>query len=183
MVRRTFLGYGLMLLGFGRRAWAQLMTEAPRYSPLSHPVRIPLESVTVPWQPVTFTAEAMAPAAATTASRRVLISGVVFRRSGVRGAGAPGSIDELSALCVTCPHEQCPVELVTDEARLAKMSGGRTLHPMFECGCHFSKFDASEEGAWVSGVAYRGLFRFRVGVVRDGTVEINEIEEEALSVV
>jgi Rieske Fe-S protein len=83
---------------------------------------------------------------------------------------------------VTCPHEQCPVELVTDEARLAKMSGGTTLHPMFECGCHFSKFDASEEGLGLRRW-YRGLFRFRVGVVRDGTVEINEIEEEALSVV
>ena len=54
---------------------------------------------------------------------------------------------------------------------------------MFECGCHFSKFDAVNDGAWISGVAYRGLFRFRIGAVTDGTVEINEIEEEALSVV
>ena len=89
----------------------------------------------------------------------------------------------LSALCVICPHEQCAVALVTDPERLAKMSGNTSGRPLFECACHFSKFDASEEGAWVSGVAYRGLFRFRVGAVSDGTVEINEIEEEALSVV
>jgi len=89
----------------------------------------------------------------------------------------------LSALSVICPHEQCAVALVTDPERLAKMTGSTTGRPLFECACHFSKFDASEDGAWISGVAYRGLFRFRIGSVTDGTVEINEIEEEALSAV
>ncbi len=56
-------------------------------------------------------------------------------------------------------------------------------YPLFECGCHLSKFDAREDGAWVSGLAYRGLFRFRVGAVSSDTAEITEIEEEALSVV
>jgi len=177
MFRRTFLGYGLVLVGFTRRAWAQLTTEPPRYSPLTQPVRIPLESVTTPWRPVSFVAEAVLPPTSGTPSRRVLIKGVLFRKETADNSS-------LSALCVTCPHEQCPVELITDQARLAKMTGSTTTqHPMFECGCHFSKFDASEEGAWISGVAYRGLFRFRVGAVSGGTVEINEVEEEALSVV
>ena len=177
MLRRTFVGFGLMLGGFSRRAWAQLTTAPPRYSPLTHPVRIPLDSVTIPWRPVSFVAEAVMPPDSATPGRRVLIKGVLFRKE-------PADISsELSALCVTCPHEQCPVELVTDQARLARMSGNTTGHPMFECGCHFSKFDASEEGAWISGVADRGLFRFRIGAVTDGNVEINEIEEEALSVV
>ena len=70
-----------MLVGFGRRAWAQLADGAPRYFPLSQPIRIPLDAVKVPWQPVTFTAEAMAPATATTASRRVLISGCCSERA------------------------------------------------------------------------------------------------------
>ena len=57
-----------------------------------------------------FTAEAMAPATSTTARRRVLISGVLFRRS----ASDDSSTKDLSALCLTCPHEQCKVDLVTD---------------------------------------------------------------------
>ena len=177
MFRRTFLGYGLMLVGGGRRAWAQITSAPPRYAPLTRPVRIPLDSVTIPWRPVSFTGEAVTSPAAETPGRRVLIKGVLYRK-----AIGDGSSD-LGALCVTCPHEQCPIDLVTDPARLAKMSVPEPKHPLFECGCHFSKFDAQEDGAWVSGVAYRGLFRFRVSAVSDGTVEINEIEEEALSVV
>ena len=72
---------------------------------------------------------------------------------------------------------------MTDPERLARMSVPEPKYPLFECGCHFSKFDAREDGAWVSGLAYRGLFRFRVGAVSNETAEITEIEEEALSVV
>ena len=168
-----------MLLGLGRRAWAQLADASLRYAALSRPVRIPLEAVTIPWQPVTFTAEAMAPATASTASRRVLISGVLFRR-GVRGAGAPGSIEELSALCLTCPHEQCKVDFVTDADYLARITGGTATHPLFECGCHSSVFDAQEDGARVSGETPRGLYRFRIAGIGGGVVEINEVEETAL---
>ena len=77
-----------MLAGAGRRVWAQPADGAPRYFPLTTPIRIPLDAVKIPWQPVTFTAEAMAPSTATTASRRVLISGVLVpkRRSGRRPA-------------------------------------------------------------------------------------------------
>ena len=189
MRRRTLIGYGLMLAGSSRRVWAQLTTAPPRYSALTQPVRIPLASVTMPWRPVSFVGEAVLPSDSATPGRRVLIKGVLFRKELAdksTDAGAPSAaaaLGWLSALCVTCPHEQCPVALVTDPERLAKMSGSTDGHPMFECGCHFSKFDAVNDGAWISGVAYRGLFRFRIGAVTDGTVEINEIEEEALSVV
>ena len=177
MRRRTFLGFGLMLAGFSRRAWAQLTTAPTRYSPLTHPVRIPLDSVAIPWHPAPFVAEAVLPPGSEAPGRRVLIKGVLFRKETADDSSG------LSALSVICPHEQCSVALVTDPERLAKMSGNTSGRPLFECACHFSKFDASEEGAWVSGVAYRGLFRFRIGAMSDGTAEINEIEEEALSVV
>jgi hypothetical protein len=42
-------------------------------------------------------------------------------------------------------------------------------------------FDAADEGARLSGETPRGLYRFRIGGVRDGIVEIPEIEEVALS--
>ena len=100
----------------------------------------------------------------------MLISGVLFRTD-----------TALSALCVTCPHEQCQVDLVTDEARWRAWPARRPTHPLFECGCHFSVFDAAEEGARLSGETPRGLYRFRVAGVRDGMVEITEIEEVALS--
>jgi Rieske Fe-S protein len=177
MFRRAFLAYGLMLGGVSRRVWAQLATAAPRFTKLTQPVRIPLDSVVTPWHPVPFVAEAVLPPASQTPGQRVLIKGVLFRKESVDTTPA------LSALSVICPHEQCVVALVTDPERLAKMTGSATARPLFECACHFSKFDASEEGAWISGVAYRGLFRFRISSVTDGTVEINEIEEEALSAV
>ena len=140
---------------------------------LSRPVRIPLEAVATPWHPVPFVAEAHFRATAPArpaAERRVLISGVLFRTEA-----------NLSALCVTCPHEQCQVDLVTDEERLARMPGRRSSHPLFECGCHFSVFDAANEGARLSGETPRGLYRFRIAGVHDGIVEITEIEEVALS--
>jgi Rieske Fe-S protein len=177
MRRRTFFSVGLTLVGFSRRAWAQLTTAPPRFTPLTQPVRIPLDSVAIPWHPVSFVGESVTPPGSEIPGRRVLIKGVLFRKQTADNSSG------LSALSVICPHEQCAVALVTDPERLAKMSGNTSGRPLFECACHFSKFDASEEGAWVSGVAYRGLFRFRVDAVSDGIVEINEIEEEALSVV
>lgn len=176
IVRRTFLGFGLILAGGGRRGWAQIADAPSGYAPLTSPVRIPLDSVTTPWHAVPFKAEAMTAAGAGAPARRVVINGVLYRK--VMDDGSSG----LSALCVTCPHELCPVALVTDSERLVKM-GSDAKNPLFECGCHFSKFDAREDGEWVSGVAYRGLFRFRVGAVSNETVEITHVEEEALSVV
>ena len=48
-----------MLVGGGRWARAQITGAPSRYAPLTRPVRIPLDSVTTPWRPVSFTAEAM----------------------------------------------------------------------------------------------------------------------------
>lgn len=166
MNRRVFLAGGLGLAGFVRRAWAQIATPSVpvRYAPLTRPVKIPIAAIAHPWQPVPFVAEGAVQ------SRRVLISGVLFRTD-----------MEMTALCVTCPHEQCHVDLVTDEARLVRMTGQKPTHPLFECGCHFSVFNAADEGARLSGESPRGLYRFGIGGVRDGMVEITEIEAAALS--
>ncbi|RPI56842.1 MAG: hypothetical protein EHM55_03910 [Acidobacteria bacterium] len=168
--RRFFLATGLALVGFGRRVWAQVAGLPIRYAALTRPVRIPLQDVTEPWQPVAFVAEAMAPATTTAPPRRVLISGVLFR--------TPAN---LSALCVTCPHEQCQVDLVTDQARLRRMSDGTPTRPLFECGCHLSLFDAAADGARLSGEAPRGLYRFRIANTSGEAVEITGIEDVALS--
>lgn len=170
--------------------WAQLAAPTPpvRYAALARPVSIPVEAVTKLWHPVPFVAEVTTP-------RRILISGVLFRTASAaargdgvthaerasQGAGGPGSAEALSALCVTCPHEQCHVELVTDETRLARMAAEKPAHPLFECGCHFSLFDAAADGARISGEAPRGLYRFRIAGLREGAVEITHIEETALS--
>jgi Rieske Fe-S protein len=169
VTRRFFVGIGLALAGLGRRAWAQI-AEPPqpiRYARLARPVRIPLSHVATPWQPVPFVAEGA------DSGRRVLISGVLFRRAPAR--------DALSALCVTCPHEQCQVDLITDRERLARLSGADAARPVFECGCHLSVFDAANEGARISGETPRGLYRFRIGDVRDDAVVISEVEAAALS--
>jgi Rieske Fe-S protein len=171
MVRRTFLALGLLLAGIGRRAWAQVVDAGTRYFPLARPVRIPLAELSEPWRPVAFVAEAAVPLPAG-GSRRVLISGVVFRKS-----------EGLSALCLTCPHEQCRVDLVTDQTQLVKMTGRTDSHPLFECGCHSSVFDAQNDGARVAGETPRGLFRFRFAQTGGDSVEISEIEEDALTVV
>jgi Rieske Fe-S protein len=163
-----------MFLGFGRRAWAQLATAAPVFRALTKPVQIPLDSIRVAYHPVPFKAEGMAPARGSSPSHRVLLSGVLYRR---RDGDEPGA---LSALCITCPHEQCEVELVDDAKRLAALKGGVSTHPMFVCGCHASVFDAQADGAWVDGPAARGLYQFRARMAAGGIVEIHEIEETAL---
>ena len=166
MKRRVFLASGLALLGHVRRAWAQFVNApAPtRYAALTTPVKIPVDAVAERWHPVSFVAEGLSK------SRRVLINGVLFRTE-----------TDLSALCVTCPHEQCQVDLVTDGERLARMIGGNKGQPLFECGCHLSIFDAAAQGARVSGETPRGLYLFKIAGVRDGLVDITEIEEAALS--
>jgi Rieske Fe-S protein len=174
MFRRTFLLLGAMLVGLPRRAWTRLSRADPGFQPLTTPVRVPLGQLSADWQPVAFKAEAMQAGDSHAAARRVIISGVVFR--------AGGAAPDLRALCVTCPHEQCEVQLVTDPARLARMAGGASGYPLFECGCHFSVFDASDNGARLAGPAPRGLFRFTAHTVGD-QVEIDAIEREALSFV
>ena len=179
MIRRTFLVVAFALAGISRRAWTQTADAAPRYFPLSRPVRIPLADVSQPWRLVSFTAEAMAPTRGNAAGRRVLMSGVLFRRT----PPADRVESSLSALCLTCPHEQCRVDLITDPSQLVTISGKPDNDPVFECGCHSSVFDARNDGARIAGETPRGLFRFRITSVSDDAVEIGEIEEEALLVV
>jgi Rieske Fe-S protein len=167
MIRRAFLAHGLMLIGFSRQ-------PSVRYARLTAPVRIPLEAVKAPWRPVDFKVEAVAPSAAAT-QRRVLLSGALFRRA--MGDGPP----ELSALCVTCTHEQCQVDFIAEPAKLPRTDRVVT-RPVFLCACHSSIFDAADEGAWISGPAPRGLYRFRARVDGD-VVAIDEVEEDALSAV
>lgn len=171
MFRRTFIVCGLMLAS-ARRAWAQLASPTPKYHPLNKPVRVPLVKVVTPWTTVPFTAEATAPGA--NGGRRVLISGVLFRTA------AKDHPSELSALCLTCPHEQCQVDLITDAARLATIKSAPG-HPVFQCGCHASVFDALADGAALDGPTPRGLYRFRVKVAAGDTAEIDQVEEDALS--
>jgi Rieske Fe-S protein len=170
--RRAFLAWGLMLPGISRRVRAQLTSASGRYVPLTAPVRIPLDAVTTPWRPVPFRAEAVTPPAPATPSRRVLLNGVLFRR--VTGDKRP----ELSALCVTCTHEQCQVDFIAEPTTLPRTDRVMT-HPVFLCACHSSVFDAVDDGAWVAGPAPRGLYRFRIRVDAEA-VEIGEVEEDAL---
>jgi Rieske Fe-S protein len=172
MIRRTFLIIGLVLLGCGRRMRAQPTSASARYAPLTAPVRIPLEAVTTPWRPVPFRAEAAAPPPGAMPARRVLVNGVLFRReTGPEHA-------ELSALCVTCTHEQCQVDFIAEPAALPRTERVIT-HPVFLCACHSSVFDAVDEGAWIAGPAPRGLYRFRLRIDAD-SVEIDAVEEDAL---
>jgi Rieske Fe-S protein len=179
--RRNFITAGLALVGFrSRRAWAQDAGPPIRYAALTRPVRIPVQDVVTPWTPVPFVAEAMAPSKAAPPPRRVLIHGVLFRHAGASPAsGSPPTVRDLTALCVTCPHEQCQVDLVTDAAQISRMTGGTSARPLFECGCHLSVFD-SADGAKISGETPRGLYRFRIADVSQGSVEIGEVEEVAL---
>jgi Rieske Fe-S protein len=171
MLRRRFVALIGLLAGFGRRAIGQGAAASPKYAALARPIRIALASVAEPWRPVRFTAEAAA-RRPDGGSRRVLIAGVVFRTG-----------ERLSALCLTCPHEQCRVDLITSPEQLEKMTGRPDSHPLFECGCHFSVFDAQNDGARVSGETPRGLFRFRIATADGDSVEIMEIEEDALAMV
>jgi Rieske Fe-S protein len=169
MIRRSFLITGLTVLLPGRRVWEQPASSSTRYSPLTVPVRIPIEAVRTPWQPESFKAEAVAPPA-----RRVLISGVLFRRPAADRA-------ELCALCLTCTHEQCQVDFIAQPTTLPRTD--RTItQPVFLCACHSSIFDAVDDGAWIAGPAPRGLYRFRLHQDADAVV-IDEVEEDALSAV
>jgi Rieske Fe-S protein len=174
VIRRAFLSTALMLCGFGRRAWAQAASSTPRYATLTKPARVRLDQVAVPWRPAAFTAEGMSAPTATQPSHRVLLAGVLVRR-GERSEPA-----DLSAVCLTCPHEQCRVELITEPARLATIEGAVGT-PVFLCGCHESAFDASKDGAWLAGPAPRGLYQFRITALSADEVEIGEVEEQALS--
>jgi Rieske Fe-S protein len=60
------------------------------------------------------------------------------------------------------------------------MTDGTATHPLFECGCHSSVFDAAADGARISGETPRGLYRFRISRIDHGLVEITDVEDVAL---
>jgi Rieske Fe-S protein len=113
----------------------------------------------------------------------VLLKGVL-----IRTAAGDDRPERFSAFCLTCPHEQCEVKFVTDPLRLTELKerltalapAGGGAHPLFFCGCHLSVFDPAADGVNLAGPVDRGLYRFRVGIINDGAVEIAEVEEEAL---
>ena len=174
MIRRTFLGYGLMLLGRSRRVWAQAASESVRYSPLASSVRIPLSDLTAPLSPVPFTAEAVLPPAASVPGQRVRLSGMLFRKS-----TGDDTAERFTALCTICPHESCLVKFVDDPTTASELSEGATSSPVFSCGCHHSAFHGVD-GNKINGPTHRGLYRFRVTDVSEGAVVIGEVEEALL---
>ena len=164
-----------MLAGTGRRAWAQLADGAPRYFP-AHPADP--DSARRREGPVgTGDVHSRSDGAVDCNGREPARA---HQRRACSGRARASPAGELSALCLTCPHEQCKVDLVSDPTRLAALTGGTATHPLFECACHASVFDAAREGERISGETPRGLYRFRIGGVSQELVEIGEIEEAAL---
>jgi len=175
--RRTFLAHALTLaaLGLGRRVRAQV-SRLLRYRPLSQPVAVPLDAVSVPWRVRPFIAEAMTLPSAATPNQPIRVSGMIVRTS------AGERPDQFSAVCVRCPHERCDVDYVDDPKRLPQEIvneiGRPVLEPVYVCPCHNSTFKV--DGERLSGPAPRGLYRFRVTGVSAGAVEIAEVEEDVL---
>ena len=176
LLRRTFIGQGLILLGLGRRAWAQLAAGLPRYQPLASPAIVPLDAGDLPLRPVPFVARAVTSSSSPNPGQAVRLDGMVFRTPAT--GNEPG---HLSAVCLTCPHDHCPVDFVTDPRLIAEMSGGKIAHPIFQCACHFSVFDPAKDGELVSGPAPRGLYRFSLTPTGPRTVRIDAVEEDALA--
>lgn len=175
--RRHFLGTSvtLMLAGFGRRIWAQGI--ALRYRPLARPVVVPLDDVATPWRAFPFMADGITLASAATPNQPIRISGMVAR------TGTGNGPEKFTAVCLTCPHERCDVDFMSDPNRLppeVKQEIGHAVeHAVYVCPCHNSTFKA-EDGERLSGPAPRGLYRFRVTQVTEAAVEIAEVEEDVL---
>jgi Rieske Fe-S protein len=175
MVRRNFLALAVAFVGFGRRVWSQATTVAEKYARLVAPVRVPLEGLTTPWNPVTFAAAANLPAPTGASGQQIRIDGVLLRT-----ASGDDHPDRFRAFCLICPHESCAVKFVSDVNMAADLSGGAASGPVFSCGCHRSLFDG-KEGAKLTGPVHRGLYRFRIDEISNGTVVIGAIEEDLFS--
>ena len=175
--RRTFFAHALALvaLGMGRRTRAQA-SRLLRYRPLSQPVVVPLEAVSVPWRVRPFTAEAITLPSAATPNRPIRVSGMIVRTA------AGERPEQFSAVCVRCPHEQCDVDYVDDPKRLPQEVtseiGKPVTEPVYLCPCHNSSFTVA--GDRLSGPAPRGLYRFLVTGVSASAVEIAEVEEDVV---
>ena len=179
--RRAFLGQSLalMLLGFGRRLWAQALNLDPfSYQPLARPVLVPLDDLATPGRAFSFVADGVTLASAATPNRPIRISGMV-----VRMAAGDNRPERFKAVCVRCPHEGCDVDFIADPSRLPQeitdQIGHAVTEPVYVCPCHNSTFKI-DDGERLAGPALRGLYRFRVTGVTAAAVEIAEVEEDVL---
>ena len=162
--RRVMLRHCLALFGVLRgTAWAG---QDRVFRDLARPVHVPLGEVAVPWQLAPFDARAVSISGAP-----LLLKGVV-----VRTAATPAG---LQALCLTCPHEICYVNLVRDTTSVELDADRAPDHPLFVCPCHFSVFDPVADGARLAGPSPRGLFRFGLRVDGD-SVRIDRVETALL---
>lgn len=172
--RRAFLALGAAInfLGFARTSAAQAAWPL-RFRPLARPTVIPLDDLTTMWRARQFTAEGVSLPGAATPNQPVRVSGMIVR------TGA----DQLSAVCVRCPHELCDVDYISDPGRIPQEVIDAVGHPLkdpvYICPCHNSTFK-TEDGERLAGPAPRGLYRFRVTNVTPTAIEIAEVEEDVL---
>lgn len=90
--------------------------------------------------------------------------------------------DNLVAYSTYCPHEVCPVKLVSDPSKLSdavRQGAAIPSHAVMFCGCHFSIFDPHAAGKRLTGPAPRGLYRFRVARAEDA-IHITHVEAAIL---
>jgi len=114
---------------------AKATPMAVGFVPLRTAVRVPLAALEAMWTPVTFQAR--------------------FAKSNGLDALAPGLAfrtgEGVVAHCAYCPHEFCTVGLNAERQEL-------------QCPCHGGRFDATRDGARLSGPPPRALYHFQYSV-------------------
>jgi nitrite reductase/ring-hydroxylating ferredoxin subunit len=140
--------------------------DANEFLELEAAISLPLRDLTEPWAAVRFRAFCPLPAPPPGGPPHRLLRGMAIRLPGTDDA--PSRIE---ALCLTCPHEICEVDLRSDV--------DHRDHPVLVCACHFSVFDPVRRGERLAGRAPRGLYRFRSWVEEDCLV-VAEVEAAAL---
>jgi Rieske Fe-S protein len=179
MIRRTFLGQGLMLvaLGTSRRLWARAQPSL-RFLPLARPVLVPLTELSAAWRARPFVADGMTLPSAAKPNQAIRIAGMVVRTA--TGDDRPESFQAVSVLC---PHEHCDCDFIPDPGALppevVQEIGHPVKEPVYLCPCHNSTFKV-DDGERLAGPAPRGLYRFRVTAVTATAIEIGEVEEDVL---
>ena len=175
--RRVFLARGVcaVVVGISRTVRAQV-SRLLRYRPLSQPVVVPLDALSVPWRVRPFTADAVTLSSAATPNQPIRVSGMIVRTA------AGERPEQFAAVCVRCPHELCDVDYIDDLKRIPQEViteiGRPVSEPVYVCPCHNSSFKV--DGDRLSGPAPRGLYRFRITAVNAAAVEIAEVEEDVL---
>ena len=141
---------------------------------LREPVTVALAELAEPWSATRFRAFCPLPDPKPGAPPVRLLRGLAMRLPA--GDGAP----RYEALCLTCPHEICEVDLRHDAAAVRLDDGSAApAHPLFVCACHFSVFDPTRAGERLAGPAPRGLYRFRSRVAAE-RLEVVAVEAAAL---